>query len=158
MFDLIIKAVRIGLLALLGSVIYSVFYLWLYGLFDVRIILIGVYTTTLISIIPYIFINIIHNVKNRYDGRWIIYIALSISLLFSVSVAYARLLSLGSYMQPISVPQLRYDGTLALSLALLGLASLLYLGSVAPDARRIADRFILALREGREEEYEVEVV
>ncbi|MGC8582899.1 MAG: hypothetical protein ACP5I3_01390 [Thermoproteus sp.] len=76
----------------------------------------------------------------------------------SISVAYARLLSLENYIQPVSVPQLRYDGTLALSLALLGLASLLYLGSVVPDIRRIADRFVLALREGREEEYEVEIV
>ncbi|AEA13395.1 hypothetical protein TUZN_1936 [Thermoproteus uzoniensis 768-20] len=158
MFDLIVKAVRIGLMVLLGSVIYSVFYLWFYGLFDVRIILIGIYTMTLISIIPYIFINIIHNIKNRHDGRWIIYIALSVSLLFSISVAYARLLSLENYIQPVSVPQLRYDGTLALSLALLGLASLLYLGSVVPDIRRIADKFVLALREGREEEYEVEIV
>lgn len=163
MFDLIVKAVRIGLMALLASILYSVFNLWFYGIFDVRIILIGIYTMTLISIIPYIFINIIYNLRNRHDGRWIIYVALSISLFLTVTMAFARLLSLDGYISPISVPQLRYDGTLALSLALLGLATLLYLGSVVPDIEKITGRFLLALREGRdedrhEEEYTVEIV
>lgn len=159
MFDLIIKAVRVGLLALLASVLYSVFYLWLYGLFDVRAVLIGIYVMTLISIMPYIFINIIYNIKNRHDGRWIIYVALSISLFLSIIMAFTRLISLENYISPIYVPQLRYDGTLALSMALLGLASLLYLGSVVPDAKRIAGKLLLALRQEREEEtYDIEVV
>lgn len=160
MFDIIVKAVRVGLMALLASVLYSVFYLWFYGIFDVRIILIGIYTMTLISIIPYIFINIIYNIKNRHDGRWVIYVALSISLFLTVAMAFARLLSLDGYISPISVPQLRYDGTLALSLALLGLATLLYLGSVVPDAEKIAGKFLLALRERRpdDEGYEIEIV
>lgn len=160
MFDIIIKAVRVGLVALLASVLYSVFNLWSYGFFDVRIILIGIYIMTLISIVPYVFINIIYNIKNRHDGRWVIYVALSVSLLLTVIMAFVKLLSLDSYISPISVPQLRYDGTLALSLALLGLATLLYLGSVVPDVEKIAGRFALALREGRpdDEGYEVEIV
>ncbi|MFB6490222.1 MAG: hypothetical protein TU35_003065 [Thermoproteus sp. AZ2] len=67
-------------------------------------------------------------------------------------------MSVDRYITPIYIAQLRYDGTLALSMALLGLATLLYMGSVIPDARRIADRIALALREREEDAYEVEVV
>ncbi|CCC82261.1 hypothetical protein [Thermoproteus tenax] len=160
MFDLVIKAVRIGLLALLGAVLYSGIYLWLNGLFDVRIILIGIYSMTIISIIPYTFVNILYNIKNRHrDGRWVIYVALSISLLLTLIVAFMRLVAIDSSIQPIAVQQLRYDGTLALSMALLGLASLLYLGSIIPDVEKIVGGLITALKEEDEEEtYEVEIV
>lgn len=159
MFALVIKAVRVGLVALLFSILYSVFNLWFYGLFNVNIILIGIHIMTLISIIPYAVVNVIYNVKYRHDGRWIIYVALSFSLLFTVSVAFAKLMELDKYIAPINVPQLRYDGTLALSMVLLGLATLLYLSSVIPDVEKIAGRIALALRESKEEEaYEVEVV
>jgi phosphoglycerol transferase MdoB-like AlkP superfamily enzyme len=157
-FSIVTKAVRIGLLIFLFSILYAVFNLWLSGLFYVTTILLGIYAMTFISIVPYVILNIIYYSKNRHDGRWIIYIGLSLSLLFTISVAFIRLMSVDRYITPIYIAQLRYDGTLALSMALLGLATLLYMGSVIPDARRIADRIALALREREEDAYEVEVV
>lgn len=157
-FSVVTKAVRVGLLIFLFSILYVVFNLWLSGVFYVTTILLGIYAMTLTSIVPYVILNIIYYSKNRYDGRWIIYIGLSLSLLFTISMAFVRLMSVDKYIAPIYIAQLRYDGTLALSMALLGLATLLYMGSVIPDARRIADKITMALREREEDAYEVEVV
>jgi len=136
MFVLVIKAVKISLVILLASVVYTVFEIWWSGVIDVYPLLVGIYAMTFASIAPYLTVNIIYSIRHRHDGRWIATLILSLGLLFSLTVAAAKYGRLRGYLTPLYIQQLKYDNTLALSLALLIISTVIYLGSIISDTKR----------------------
>ncbi|AAL64713.1 hypothetical protein [Pyrobaculum aerophilum] len=155
MLDIITRSVRVGLVFVIFSVLYTLFNVWWAGLLDVYPLLIGVYLMTFISVVPYIFVNISTAVRNRGDGRWIITVGLSLALLSSLIAAMVKLGNLRSSITPFVLNQLKFDSTLALSLALLGLASLVYLTSLIPEGKKLAKAVYFSIVEGDSDEEEV---
>jgi hypothetical protein len=154
MLDIISKSVRIGLVFVIFSVLYTLFNVWWAGLLDVYPLLIGVYLMTFVSVVPYVVVNMASAVRNRGDGRWLVTVGLSLALLSSLVAAMVKLGHLRSVVTPYSLSQLRFDSTLALSLALLGLSALVYLGSIIPDSKKLMRVMYLSVVEGgREDEY-----
>jgi len=156
MLWIVSKSVRIGLVFVLFSVLYVLFNIWWAGLLDVYPLLVGVYLMTFVSVTPYIFLNIITAVRNRSDGRWIITVGLSLTLFSSLIAAMAKLGGLRHVISPFAISQLRYDGTLALSLALLALSALVYINSILPESRKLAKALYFTAT--KEEDEEVEVI
>ncbi len=138
MFEVISKSVRIGLVFVIVGVLFTLFNVWWFGLLDVYPLLVCVYLMTFISITPYIFVNVILSLRNRDDSRWIVTLGLSIALFSSLVAALVKLGQLRAVITPFVVSQLKFDSTLALSLALLGLSTLVYINSVVPEGRRLA--------------------
>jgi hypothetical protein len=103
---------------------------------------------TFVSVVPYIVVNVASAVRNRGDGRWLITVGLSLALLASLVAAVMKLGYLRSVVTPYSLMQLRFDSTLALSLALLGLSALVYLGSIMPEGKKLARIVYFSLVEG----------
>jgi hypothetical protein len=158
MLDIITRSVRVGLVFVIFSLLYTLFNVWWSGLLDVYPLLVGVYVMTLISTVPYVVVNITNALRNRSDGRWIITIGLSLALLSSLAAAMVKLGHLRAVLTPFVLSQLRFDSTLALSLALLGLAALVYLGSVVPEGARLARAVYLSIVEGGDDRDGVETI
>ncbi|MEM1598246.1 MAG: hypothetical protein QXP31_11415 [Pyrobaculum sp.] len=138
MLDIISKSVKVGLVFVIFSVLYTLFNVWWAGLLDVYPLLAGVYLMTFISVLPYVVVNVATALKNRSDGKWIITVGLSAALTSSLIAALVKLGHLRSSISPFVISQLRFDSTLALSLALLGLSALVYLGTVLPEGKKLA--------------------
>lgn len=145
MIDLIARSVRVGLVFVLFSILYTLFNLWWGGVLDVYPLLVGVYAMTVVSVVPYVVMNIATAVRNRNDGKWIVTAGLSVTLMASLVAALAKLAGLRSAVTPFTLSQLRYDSSLALSLALLGLATLVYLGGVGLEGKRLAKAMYLSI-------------
>lgn len=160
MLAMVARAVRVGLLFVLFGVVATLFNVWWSGTLDVYPLLLGVYFMTAISVLPYALVNAATAVKNRQDGRWPVTLGLSVTLMLSLLAAMVRLGQLRSVVPPFAVPQLRFDSVLALSLVLLGLSTLIYMGSVIPEGRRLARSVVMSFRddEGEEGEGRVEVI
>ncbi len=148
MLDVISRSVRIGLVFVIFSVLYTLFNVWWAGVLDVYPLLVGVYLMTFVSVVPYIVVNVASAVRNREDGRWLITVGLSLTLLASLVAAIMKLGYLRSVIMPYSLVQLRFDSTLALSLALLGLSALVYLGSIMPEGKKLVRIVYFSLVEG----------
>jgi uncharacterized membrane protein len=158
MLDIISKSVRIGLVFVIFSVLYTLFNVWWAGLLDVYPLLIGVYLMTFVSVVPYIVVNVATAVRNRGDGKWLVTVGLSLMLFLSLIAAMVKLGHLRSVVAPYSLSQLRFDSTLALSLALLGLSALVYLGSIVPESKKLMRVMYLSVVEGGGEDKEVETI
>lgn len=156
MFDVISKSVRIGLIFVIFSVLYTLFNVWWAGVLDVFPLLVGVYLMTFISLVPYIFVNVVIALKNRNDSRWIVTVGLSVALFASLVAAMAKLAHIRDIVSPFAISQLKFDSTLALSLALLGLSTLIYLNGVMPEGRRLV-KTVFSIIEGEKDD-DVEVV
>jgi len=148
MLDVISRSVRIGLVFVIFSVLYTLFNVWWAGVLDVYPLLVGVYLMTFVSVVPYIVVNVASAVRNREDGRWLITVGLSLALLASLVAAMMKLGYLRSVVAPYSLVQLRFDSTLALSLALLGLSALVYLGSIMSEGKKLVRIVYFSLVEG----------
>jgi hypothetical protein len=148
MLDVISRSVRIGLVFVIFSVLYTLFNVWWAGVLDVYPLLVGVYLMTFVSVVPYIVVNVASAVRNRRDGRWLITVGLSLALFASLAAAVMKLGYLRSVVTPYSLMQLRFDSTLALSLALLGLSALVYLGSITPEGKKLVRIVYFSLVEG----------
>ncbi|ACB40532.1 hypothetical protein [Pyrobaculum neutrophilum] len=157
MINIISRSVRIGLIFVIFSVLYTLFNVWWAGVLDVYPLLVGVYMMTFVSVVPYIVVNIATALRNRGDGRWLVTVGLSLALFASLTAAMVKLGYLRGAVAPFSLTQLRFDSTLALSLALLGLSSLVYLGGVLPEGKKLARAIYFSLVEGGEDG-ETEVV
>lgn len=158
MLAVVARAVRVGLLFVLLGVVVTLFNVWWSGILDVYPLLLGVYAMTAVSVFPYALINAVSAVRNRHDSRWPVTFGLSITLMLSLSAALVRLGQLRSIVLPFLVPQLRFDSVLALSLALLGLSTLIYMGSVIPEGRRLIRSVVMSFREQDEDRESVEVI
>ncbi|MFN3805255.1 MAG: hypothetical protein ACK4SY_09380 [Pyrobaculum sp.] len=119
-------------------------------------LLVGVYLMTFISLVPYIFVNVVIALKNRNDSRWIVTVGLSVALFASLVAAMAKLAHIRDIVSPFAISQLKFDSTLALSLALLGLSTLIYLNGVMPEGRRLV-KTVFSIIEGEKDD-DVEVV
>ncbi|MEZ0319472.1 MAG: hypothetical protein ABWK05_05730 [Pyrobaculum sp.] len=148
MLDIISRSVKVGLVFVIFSVLYTLFNVWWAGLLDVYPLLAGVYLMTFISVLPYVVVNVATALRNRGDGRWIITVGLSAALTSSLIAASVKLGHLRSSISPFVISQLRFDSTLALSLALLGLSALVYLGTVLPEGRKLAKVVYFSVVEG----------
>lgn len=152
MLDIISRSVRIGLVFVIFSVFYTLFNVWWAGVLDVFPLLVGVYLMTLISVVPYIVINVVIALKNRGDGRWVITVGLSLTLLASLIAAIVKLSHLREVVVPFSISQLRFDSVLALSLVLLGLSALIYLNGIVPEGKKLARILYFNLVEDNKED------
>ncbi|MCC6020656.1 MAG: hypothetical protein LM577_04750 [Thermoproteaceae archaeon] len=160
MLDLsfISRAVRASLVFVILSVLCVMFGVWLTGVLDIYPLLVGIYLMTVTSVVPYAAITVARAVRNRENGKWIITVALALALTISLAAAAVKLCALRSAIPQVALLQLRFDGILALSLALLALSAVIYLGSAIQDGRRLARKLYFSIVEGREDDREVEVI
>lgn len=64
MLDVISRSVRIGLVFVIFSVLYTLFNVWWAGVLDVYPLLVGVYLMTFVSVVPYIIVNVASFLKH----------------------------------------------------------------------------------------------
>ncbi|MEM4511008.1 MAG: hypothetical protein QXR68_08355 [Pyrobaculum sp.] len=158
MFQIVAKSVKVGLVFVLMSVLYTLFFVWWQGVLDVYPLLVGVYLMTFISITPYIIVTVANAVRDRRDGRWVVTVGLSGALMMSLVAALVKLGQLRAAVSPFVIYNLKFDSTLALSLVLLGLSTLIYIGSVVPEGGRLARAVYFSVVEGNRDDDEIKTV